>query len=112
MDLHNGFSGGHGVVVHVGVEEGEAPGNECVHLIGVKLIAHADFKRPGNDGHVFPFRVPMWRDAEPIGHFQANRVVARRCGWVAFEHGKLRARANNGRCCSQEMESGVNAFFW
>src|SRR5580658_1730453 len=45
MDLHNGFSGGDGVVVHVGVEESKAPGSESFHLAGVKLIAHADFER-------------------------------------------------------------------
>src|SRR5580700_5984751 len=47
VDLHYGFSGGHGVVVHVGVEEGKAAGNKDFHLAGVKLIAHADFERPG-----------------------------------------------------------------
>jgi len=84
VDLHNGFSAGHGIVVHVGVEEGEAPGNESFHFAGVELIAHADFERPGNDRHVFPVRMPMGRDAEPIGHFQANREVTGGGGRVAF----------------------------
>ena len=98
MDLDNGFSASHGVVVHVGVEKGKAPGSERVHLVGVKLIAHADFERPRNDRDVFSVRVKMGRDAEPIRHLQANREVAGRGGWVAFEHGKLRTRTHNGRC--------------
>src|SRR6516225_1177261 len=98
VDLHNSFSGGHRIVVHVGVEEGKASGNESFHLAGVKLIAHADFECSGNDRDVFPVRVPMGRDTEPIGHLQANREVAGRAGWVAFEYGKLRTRTHNGRC--------------
>jgi len=98
MDLDNGFSRGHGVVVHVGVEEGKAPSNENVHLAGVKLIAHADFERPGDDRDVFPARVPMRRDTEPIRHLQANRKIASRGSWVTFEYGKLRTWTYNGRC--------------
>ncbi len=97
VDLHNGFSGGHGIVVHVGVEESKASGNESFHLAGVKLIAHADFERPGNDRDVFPVGVPMGRDTEPIRHLQANREVAGRCSWVTFEYGELRTRTHNRR---------------
>src|SRR5512137_2384471 len=98
VDLHNGFPGGHGVVVHVGVEESKAPGAERFHLAGIKLIAHADFERPGNDRDVFPVRVPMGRDTEPVRHLQANRETAGRGSWVALEYGKLRTRTHNGRC--------------
>ena len=68
MNLDNGFSGGHGIVVHVGIEKGKAPGNERFHLVGVKLVAHANFERSGNDRHVFSVWVPMGSDAEPIRH--------------------------------------------
>src|SRR5215470_11695577 len=98
VDLHNGFSGSHSIVVHVRVEESKAPGNERFHLAGVKFIAHADFERPGNDRDVFPVRVTMGRDTEPIRHLQTNREVAGRGRWVAFEYGKLRTRTHNGRC--------------
>src|SRR5260370_33266913 len=53
VDLHDSLTASHGVVVHVGVEKGKAPGNERFHLVGVKLIAHADFERSGNNGDVF-----------------------------------------------------------
>jgi len=68
MDLDNGFSAGHGIVVHVGVEKREAPGDEHFHLVGIKLVAHANFERSGNDRDVFSVRVPVGRDAEPIRH--------------------------------------------
>jgi len=55
VDLHNGFSAGHGVVVHVGIEKGKASGNECFHLVGIKVIAHTNFERPGNDCDVSLF---------------------------------------------------------
>ena len=111
MDLHDRFSAGHGEVVHVGVEKGKAPGYERFHLVRLKLIAHAEFERPGNDRDVFSVRVKVGRDAEPVRHLQANREVAGGGGWVAFEHGKLCAGTHNGRCGPQGMVSGVNAFF-
>jgi hypothetical protein len=97
VDLHDGFSASHGVVVHVRVEKGKAPGNERFHLVGVKIISHPDFERPGDDRDVFPLRVPMGRDAEAIRHLQANCEVAAGGGGVAFEHGELRTRAHDRR---------------
>src|SRR5207245_611981 len=45
----------------------------------------------------FSLWMPMWRDAEPIGHFQANCEVTCGGGRVAFEHGELRAWAHDRR---------------
>jgi hypothetical protein len=58
VDLHYSFSAGHGVVVHVGIEKSKAPSRERFHLVVIKVIAHPDFERPGNDSDVFPLRVP------------------------------------------------------
>src|SRR4029077_8118297 len=81
MDLHDSFSTRHCEVVHVRIEKGKAPGGERFHLVSVKFIAHADFERPGNDGDVFPLRVPMRSDAEPIRHLQSNGEIAGGSGW-------------------------------
>ena len=50
------FSAGHDVVVHVGIEKGKASGNERFHLVGIKVIAHTNFERPGNDCDVLYYR--------------------------------------------------------
>ena len=76
MNLNDCFSAGHGEVVHVGVEKGEASGSERFHLVGIKLVAHAEFECPRNDRDVFSVWVPMGGDSEPIGHLQADREVA------------------------------------
>ena len=97
MDLHDRFSASHGEMVHVRIEKGKAPGSERFHLIGVELISHPDFEGPRDDRDVFPLRVPMGCDAKAIRHLQSNGEVAAGGGWVAFEHGKLRARAHHRR---------------
>jgi hypothetical protein len=96
VDLDNGFSASHGVVVHVGIEKSKATGRERGHFVDFEFITHANLERTGNDRDVFALRVKMRRDAETVRHLQANREVAGGGGWVAFEYGELRARTNNG----------------
>src|SRR5438046_5897816 len=97
VNLYDGFSTSHGEVVHVGIEKGKAAGSERFRLVGLELIAHSESEGPGNDSDVFPFRMKMRRDAEPVRHLQANGEVAGRGGWVAFEHGELRTRSHHWR---------------
>src|SRR6266853_6785923 len=97
VNLHDGFSASHGEVVHVRVEKGKAPGNERLHFVRLELIAHPEFERSGDDRDVFPLRVPMGRNAEPIRHLQATCEVAAGRGWVTLEHGELRARTDYRR---------------
>ena len=54
MNLHNGFSAGHSVVVHLGIEKGKASRDERFHLVRVELIPHPDFERARDDRDVFP----------------------------------------------------------
>ena len=95
-----------------GIKKGKAPGSECFHLVGLELITHSEFEGPGNDCDVFPFRVKMRRDAEPIRHLQANGEVASRGSGVPFEHGKLRPRAHNGRCRAPRNRVGSECVFF
>jgi len=56
VDLHNGFSRSHGIVVHVGVEKGKAPGRERFHGVGVEGVSHAE-----KEGALFHFdRLIRW----------------------------------------------------
>ena len=53
VDLHDGFSAGHGVVVHVRIKKGKAARGKRFHFVGFERIAHPEFEGPGNDGDVF-----------------------------------------------------------
>jgi hypothetical protein len=98
MDLHYDFAPGHRVMMHVGIEIRKTAGWEICHLAFVKVISHADFKRPEDDGDVFPLRVPMGRDPASVRHLQTHGVITTGGCRVALEHGELRARGYDCRC--------------
>jgi hypothetical protein len=111
VDLHDSLSASHGIVMHVGIEKGKAPCSERFHLVGIELIAHADFERPGNDRDVFPLRVPMGSDAEPIRHLQANGKVAVEAVGSPSRTANCAPGRTTGGAGPQGIVSGVNAFF-
>jgi hypothetical protein len=110
-DLYNGFSASHGVVAHVGVEKGKAPGYERAHLVAVKFIPHPDFEPPGDDSDVFPLRVPMGRDALAIGHLQANLNSPLEAVGSPSSAANCAPAGTTGGAGPQGMVSEVNAFF-
>jgi hypothetical protein len=112
VDLHDGFSHSHRIVVHVGIEKSKAASNEGFHLVGVKLVAHANFEGSRNDGDVLPVRMPMGRDPKPSGTFKrmvkspvaAVGPPSRAANWAP---GRIIGGAG-----PQGMVSGVKAFSW
>jgi hypothetical protein len=49
VNLDDDFAGGHRVVVHVGIEVGEAAGGEGCHLVCVEGVSHPDFESSRDD---------------------------------------------------------------
>src|ERR1700683_1490160 len=94
VDLHDDFPGSHRVVMHVGVEIGEAAGGERSHLVLVEGVSHAALERARNDRDVLPQGMPVRCDSITVRHFQTHRVVTGRSSRVAFDYGQLRARSD------------------
>ena len=97
VDLHDGLAASHGVVVHVGVQEGERAGNESVHSVGFELVAHTQLERSRDYRDILPQRVEMGSDPVAVGHLQTHGVFTARSAGIAFEHGKLGARIQEWR---------------
>ena len=79
-------------MMHAGVEVSEAPSPEAGHFRDVELISHTYFQGAGKDGYVLPVGMSMRGDPVTVRHLEANREVAGRGHWVAFENGDLRTR--------------------
>jgi len=75
MDLDYHVATGHYVVVHVGIEIGEAARRKTRHAVLIEAIAHAKLKRPGDHGNVFAFGMPMRCDPISVRHLQTDSVV-------------------------------------
>src|ERR1700683_4127518 len=59
VDLDHSLSGRRGVVVHAGIEVGEAAGAEAHHLSGIEAVAHSNFQGPREHGDVLPVGMGM-----------------------------------------------------
>src|SRR5882762_9503847 len=97
VHLHDHLAAGHGVVVHVGIEEREAALGKGGHLLRLKVVSHTQFERSLKDGDVLAIRMEVGGDAESVGHFDADGEVTTRGPRVAFEHGELSAGVQEGR---------------
>src|SRR5437588_11280276 len=96
MDLYDDFAGGHGVVVHVWVEVGEASAREQHHLRFVELVAHSYLEVSRKNRDVLAVGMPMRGYLVAVGHFEADCEVAGRRHWIAFEHRQAGAWCHAG----------------
>ena len=70
MNLHDDWSAGHRIVMHVRIENRKTAGRERAHLGFVEFIAHTDLEGPRNDRHVFTLRMPVRAMRYPSGIFK------------------------------------------
>src|ERR1700722_18224308 len=94
VNLHDDFAGSHRVVMHVGIEIGEAAGRERPHLVFVEGVSHPNLERARDDRDVLAQGMPVGRDAISVWHFQTNGVVAAGGARVALDYCELRTRGD------------------
>src|SRR5438093_10321508 len=97
MDLNDGLARSSSVVMHAGVEIGEAAGTETHHLAGVELVAHSNFESSRDHCYIFPKRMSMGCNLVPIGHLETNSVVTGGSHGIALQHRQLRSGRDKGR---------------
>jgi len=68
VDLHYGLPTSHGEVVHIGIEKAETPVGQSIHICCLENITHSQLESPLNNGHIFPERMKVRRDAVSIRH--------------------------------------------
>ena len=83
MNLDCRFPAHHGVVVHAGIQKGEAAGGEAHHFALIELVAHANFDRSCNHSDVLAPGMPMRSNLVSIRSLQADGVFAHAHG-IAF----------------------------